>query len=106
MSVSGSCLLFLFCLFFFFQVVLLFLVFYCFLFVVLLFLNHNLRFVFALHLVFLWLLFSVFVAFIFCYFFDFWKPIKNISEKKNMEIPKTAKNVKCRKKNGHFDKNN
>ena len=61
-------------------------------------LNHNLRFGFVLHFVFslllllLLLLFFVFVAFMFFFliFFDFWKPIKNISEKK-MEIPKTTK---------------
>ena len=64
-------------------------------------LNHNLRFVFALHLVFsLLLFFFVFVAFIFCYFFDFWKPIKNISE--NMEIPKTAKMKNAEKKKRTF----
>ena len=51
--------------------------------------NHNLRFVFALHLVFLLLVFFVFVAFIFCYFLNFGDLSK--TSLKNMEIPKTAK---------------
>ena len=42
-------------------------------------LNHKIWFVFALHRVFLLCLFY-FIALVFCYFFDFWKPIKNISE--------------------------
>ena len=53
------------------------------------FLNHNLRFVFALHLVFLLLAFFVFVAFIFCDFLNFGNLSK--TSLKNMEIPKTAK---------------
>ena len=53
-------------------------------------LNHNLRFVFALHLGFLILLFFVFVAFIFCYFLIFGN-LSKTSLKKNMEILKTTR---------------
>ena len=60
------------------------------------FLNHNLRFVFALHLVFLLLVFFVFVAFIFCYFLNFGNLSK--TSLKNMEIPKTAKIKNAEKK--------
>ena len=59
-------------------------------------LNHNLRFVFALHLVFLMLLFFVFVAFIFSYFLIF-----GYLSKKHLwknENSKNTKNEKCRKK--------
>ena len=86
---------------FFFQVVLLFFLFSACCLVV--FLNHSLRFVFALHLVFLLLVFFVFVAFIFCYFLKFGDLSK--TSLKNMEILKTAK-IKNAEKNGHFDKNN
>ena len=58
-------------------------------------LNHHVWFLFALHLVFL-LLFFVFVALVFCNFFDFWLPIKNISQK--FGNCKKPKNEKCRKK--------
>ena len=91
LSVSHFCiwfLLFLFVLFvFFFQVVLLFLFSACCLSCFAL--NHNLRFVFALHLVFSLLLFFVFVAFVFCYLLIFGSLSK--TSLKNMEIPKTAK---------------
>ena len=65
-SVSCSCLLLLFCLFLFQDVILFvfFCLFFCFV------LNHNARFGFALHLVFL-LLFFVLVALVFCYFLIF-----------------------------------
>ena len=52
-------------------------------------LNHNISFIFALHLVFWLLLFFCSSCFAILLFFDFWKPVKNISEK--MEIGKTAK---------------
>ena len=74
---------------FFFQAVLLFFFFFFFCLLSGCFLNHNLRFVFALHLVFLLLVFFVFVAFIFCYFLNFGNLSK--TSLKNMEIPKTAK---------------
>ena len=79
--------------FFFCQAVHLFL-FFCLLSCV--FLNHNISFLFALHLVFWLLLFFVFVAFIFCYFSNFGNLSKNISEK--MEIGKTAKMKNAEKK--------
>ena len=83
-SLCGSC-FFLFVVFaFLFQDVLLFL-FFCLLSCVVL--NHNISFLFALHLVF-WLL-LLFCSFAILLFFDFWKPVKNISER--MEIGKTAK---------------
>ena len=92
-SLSGSCFFFLLCLLFLFQDVLLFLLF-CLLSCVVL--NHNISFIFALHLVFWLLLFFCSSCFAILLFWDFWKPVKNISEK--MEIGKTAKNEKCRKK--------
>ena len=83
-SVSGSC-FFLFSLSF--QAVLQFLmVFFCLL--SCFGLNHNLRFVLALHLVLLLLLFFVFVAFISRYFLIFGNLSKH---SENMEIPKTSK---------------
>ena len=85
--------------FFLFQDVLLFLLF-CLLSCVVL--NHNISFIFALHLVFWLLLFFVLVAFIFCYFLIFGNLSKNISEKHGNS--KNSKNQKCRKKNGHFDR--
>ena len=94
-------LLFLFVVFaFLFQDVLLFLFFSacC----LVLFLNHNMSFLFALHLVFWFLLFFCSSCFAILLFFDFWKPVKNISEKNGNW--KNSKNEKCRKKNGHFDK--
>ena len=63
---------FLLCLLFLFQDVLLFLLF-CLLSCVVL--NHNISFIFALHLVF-WLLFFCFSCFHILLFFDFWKPVK------------------------------
>ena len=77
-SLSGSCFFFLLCLLFLFQDVLLFLLF-CLLSCVVL--NHNISFMFALHLVFWLLFFFVLVAFIFCYFLIFGNLSKNISEK-------------------------
>ena len=70
---------------------------FVFLLVVLCFLNHNISFLFALHLVF-WLLlfFFVFVAFIFCYFLNFGNLSKNISEINGNW--KNSKHEKCRKK--------
>ena len=93
LSVFQFCIWFLFFPFVFaslFQDVLLvfFVFFFCFLscFV----LNHHVGFLFALHLVFWLLLFFVPLALLFCRcFFDFWKPVKNFSEK--VEIPKIAK---------------
>ena len=84
---------------FFFQAVLLFL-FFLFCLLSGCFLNHNLRFVFALHLVFLLLLFFVFVAFIFV-LFGILETYQNTSLK-NMEIPKTAKIKNAEKKKRTF----
>ena len=54
-------------------------------------LNHNLRFVFALHLV-LWLLFFVvFVAFIFSYFLIFWPTYQKTSLTKKRKFQKQQK---------------
>ena len=59
-------------------------------------LNHNLSFVFALHL-----LSSFSSCFLFCllwfFFFDFWKPNKKHLQKKR-KLKKNSKNEKCRKK--------
>ena len=92
-SVAGSCFLF-YVVCSLFQDVLWFLficLFSCFV------LNHNIRFVFALRLLLLLVLFC-FVGFVFCFLL----PIKNISEK--MEIPKTPE-IK-NEENRHFDKSN
>ena len=59
--------------------------------------NHRVGCIFALHLVFLLLLFFVFLALLFCYFLIFGNLSKNISE--NMEIAKTAK-MKNAEENG------
>ena len=72
-SLSGSCFFFLLCLLFLFQDVLLFL-FFCLLSCVVL--NHNISFLFALHLVFWFLLFFCSSCFAILLFFDFWKPVK------------------------------
>ena len=75
---SGSCFFFLLCLLFCFKM------FFCFCFFCLLscvVLNHNISFLFALHLVFLLLLFFVLLALFFWYFLILGNQSKNISEK-------------------------
>ena len=92
-------LFFLFCLFFIqvdLQFLFLFFFFYDFCLLSCFVLNHNLKFVFVLHLVFL-LLFLVFVAFIFCYFFMFGNLSKTSLKKKKHGNSKNSKNEKCRK---------
>ena len=64
-------------------------------------LNHNIRFSFALHLLFL--LFFVIFALVSCYFVIFGNLLQNVSrELGNSENPK-MKNAE-NKKTGHFDK--
>ena len=87
-SLSGSCFFFLLCLLFWFQDVLLFL-FFCLLSCVVL--NHNISFLFALHLVFFVVVVVVvcLACFVFWYFFILGNRSK--TSLKNMETPKTAK---------------
>ena len=93
-SLSGSCFFFLLCLLFVVSRCS-FVLFFCLLSCVVL--NPSISFLFDLHLVFwLLLLFVCSSCFAILLFFDFWKPVKNISEK--MEIGKTAKMKNAEKK--------
>ena len=94
--VSASCFFYLFCLLLCFKMLFWF-CFFVFLLVVLFVCNHHVGFIFALHLVFLLLLlFFCSSCFPILLCFDFWKPVKNISEK--MEIAKTAKMTNAEKR--------